>query len=128
MAGIEGEPASVEENLKPGAEVHRSGISRHADITEISRAIAGGNVHAATQRHSEMGKVPADADTLRVALRGGAVAPGMVVSELNVILDIAADFLHALPAAVDPTESRPRQIGEFLGVAVAAAQEIHQSF
>jgi hypothetical protein len=36
--------------------------------------------------------------------------------------------MHALPAAIDAAEQRPRQIGKFFGVAVAAAQKKHQRF
>ena len=73
MTGIEGEPASVEENLKPGAEVHRSRIPRHADIAEIAGAVTGRNIHAAAQLHGEMGKVPADTDAFGMTFRSGAV-------------------------------------------------------
>ena len=52
-------PAVAEIGLEPGAEVHRRGVGRHADVAEIAGAIARRNVHAAAQRHGEMGEVAA---------------------------------------------------------------------
>lgn len=45
-----------------------------------------------------MGKVPADIDPLRMAFRGGAVAAGTMVSELDAVMDVVADRLNAVPA------------------------------
>jgi len=73
-----------------------------------------------------MGKVTADAYTLGMPLRGSAVGTGVLVSELQVVMNVVTDRLHALPASIDAGESRPRQIGKFLSVAVAAAQKIRQ--
>jgi hypothetical protein len=128
MAGVEGKPPSVEENLEPCAEIHRRGIPGHADLAEIAGAIAGGNVHAAAQRHGEMSKIPADADALGMSFGSHAVAARVVVAEFNVVMHVVADRLHALPAAIDTAEQRPREVGKFLRVAVAAPQEVYQRF
>ena len=126
MAGIEREPAAVEENLEPGAKIHRCWILGHADIPEITRAVAGGNIHAAAERHSEMGKVPADADALGMSFGRSAVAPGVMVAEFDMVMHVVANRLNALPAAIDAAEPRPSKVGKFLGIAVAASQQIHQ--
>jgi hypothetical protein len=51
-----------------------------------------------------MGKVPADTDALGMTFRGGTVATGVMVSELNVVMDVVADRLNALPADIDAAE------------------------
>ena len=70
------EPAAVEKNLEPGAKIHRCWILGHADIPEITRAVAGGNILAAAQRNSEMGKVAANADALGMSVGGSAGRTG----------------------------------------------------
>src|SRR5450432_1805861 len=50
VPGVQGKPPPAEIDLEPGAEIHRRGIDRHADIAEITGAIARGNVHAAAER------------------------------------------------------------------------------
>src|SRR5450755_4658714 len=50
VAGIERVPAAAEVDFEPGAEIHRRIVWRHADVAEISGAVARRNVHAAAQR------------------------------------------------------------------------------
>ena len=126
VPGVEGEPASVEKHLEPGAEIHRRRVFRHADIAEIARAIARRNVHAAAERNGQMGEVAADAELLVVAFGRRAVTACMVVAELNAVMHIIADRLYTLPAARDRPEQRPGEIGQLLGVAIAAAVEERQ--
>src|SRR5262249_26233713 len=59
VPSIESMPAAAKIDLKPGAEVHRLGLGRNADVTKIPSAIARRNVHAAAQRDRQMGKVAA---------------------------------------------------------------------
>src|SRR5665647_2832392 len=49
VARIEGEPAAVEIDLEPGAEIHRRGIDGYADIAEIAGAVACRDIHAAAR-------------------------------------------------------------------------------
>ena len=126
MAGVEREPTAAEENLEPGAKIHRCGIPGHADIPQIASAVAGGNVHAAAQGHSEMGKVPADADALGMSFGRSAVAPGVVVAKFDEVMHVVADRLHALLAAIDAAEPRPCEVGKFFRIAVTAPQQKHQ--
>jgi hypothetical protein len=44
VAGIEGIPLLTEENLEPGAEIHRIRIWRHPNIAKVSSHIASWNV------------------------------------------------------------------------------------
>ena len=126
MAGIEREPAAVEENLEPSAKIHRCGILGHANLAEITRTVAGGNIHAATQRYSKMGKVPADPDAVGMSFGSGAIAPGVMVTKFDVVMHVVADRLHALPAPIDAAELGPCEVGKFLRIAVAAPQQIQQ--
>ena len=115
------EPAAVEKNLEPGAKIHRCWILGHADIPEITRAVAGGNILAAAQRNSEMGKVAANADALGMSFGGRAVAPGVMVTEFDMVMHVVANRLNSLPAALDIAEPRPSEVGKFFGIAVTAS-------
>ena len=50
VAGVEGVPAAAEVDLEPGAEVHRVGLRRDADVAEVAGAVAGRDVQAAAER------------------------------------------------------------------------------
>ena len=43
VAGVERVPAAAQPNLEPGAEVHRVGHRRHADVTKVAGAVARGD-------------------------------------------------------------------------------------
>ena len=75
-----------------------------------------------------MRKVPADADALGVAFRCGTVATSVMVAEFDLAMNVVANRLHTLPAAIDTAEQRPCEIAKLLRVAVAASQQIHQRF
>src|SRR6202000_476409 len=126
VPGVEGKPSPTEEHLEPGAEVHGRRIARYSDVAQIARAIARRNIHAPAQRDRQMSKDATDADPFLMAFGCGAVAPRVLITELNTVVDIVADRLHALPCALDIAEERPGEIAEFLGVAVAAAEKKDQ--
>ena len=128
VPGIETVPSSVEENLEPGTEIHWGGVRRYADVAEITGAVPRGYVDAATKGHGEMCKVAAHADAFFMALECRSVVPRMRIAELESVMDVIADRLHALPASCQMTEHGPGQVGELLRVAVAAAKKIDQSF
>src|SRR5580658_1011229 len=104
VPGVEREPAPVEEHLEPGAKIHRRRIGGNTDVAQVSGAIAGGDVHAPAQGHREVGKIPADSDPFRVAFRRGAVAPGVMITELDPLVGIVANGLYPLPAAPSAAE------------------------
>ena len=101
VTGIECKPPPTEEHLEPGAEVHGRGIARYADVAQIAGAIAGRNIHAPAKGDRQMSKVTTDADPFLVAFGCRAVAPGVLITELDTIMDIVTDCLHALPSALD---------------------------
>jgi hypothetical protein len=119
-------PSSTEKRLEPSAKVHRSRIARYPDIPEIAGTIAGRNVHAAAQRDGEMREIPAHADPFLVAFRRRAIAPRVMVAELDPIVDIIADGLDPLATALNSAELRPGEIAQLLGIAVATAEQIDQ--
>src|ERR1700732_4691234 len=123
VPGVKGEPATIQEHLVPRAEIHRGWIGWNADVAEVARAVAGRDVHASGKRHGKMGEIPADAAAFLVALRRGAVPPGMVVAEFNAAVGVVADRLRPLPASLDAAEERPSQVRKLLGVAVATCQQ-----
>src|ERR1700733_11455386 len=123
VSRVEGEPATIQEHLVPRAEIHRGWIGWNADVAEVARAVAGRDVHASGKRHGKMGKIPADAAAFLVALRRGAVTPGMVVAEFNAVVGVVADRLRSLPSAPVAAEERPGEVRKLLGVAVATCQQ-----
>jgi hypothetical protein len=68
VPGIESKPAAVQEHLEPSAEIHRRRVLGNADVAQVARAVSSGDVHAATQRNSQMREVAADADLFGVSL------------------------------------------------------------
>src|SRR6185295_5235790 len=80
VPGIKSEPAPVQKHLEPGTEIHRRGVFGDADISEIARAVACRNVHAAAQRDCKMREIAANTNTLSVALRCGSVPPRMLTA------------------------------------------------
>jgi hypothetical protein len=56
---VDAVPTASEKDFGPGAEIHRIGINRNADVAEIAGAIPRRNVHAPTERDGEMREVAA---------------------------------------------------------------------
>src|SRR5215212_9564834 len=78
VARVERIPAVAEINLHPRAEIHLA-VHRHADIAEVTGAVARGYVHAAAERNRKMREVTADTLTLRVACPCRRRGPRVVV-------------------------------------------------
>jgi hypothetical protein len=99
VARIHCVPTSVQEGLKPGAEIHGIGINRNADVAEIASAIPRGNVHAPAESYGEMREVAAYANAF---VHGIASAPGgarIRITEADLCVHEIANGLHALAAA-----------------------------
>src|ERR1700744_4251987 len=124
VARVEGVPAVAEEDLEPGAEVHRIRHRRDADVAEIARAIARGDVHAAAQRDRQVREVAADAGPLAEAVQRGARGARGLVVELQVVVDEVADRLHASPAHRRAAEGVPRELHQLaVDLAIAAGEQ-----
>lgn len=102
VARVEGVPAAAEVDFKPGGEVHRRIRWWHTDVSEVARAIAGGNVHAATERHCQMREIPADTLALIEYFPGRFGRVRVLVSKLDVSMHEITDRLNASPAAGCP--------------------------
>src|SRR4029453_227479 len=123
VARVERVPASAEIGLEPAGEIHRAIGRRHADVAEIAGAIARRNVHAAAEGDSEVGVVAAHASALLVGLPRRLGGAGMLVAELNVVMDEIADRLDAPPTCGRVAEQAPGDLGQAVGLAVATAEE-----
>ncbi len=73
-----------------------------------------------------MGEVAADPNAFLMSFQGRPVVAREVITELDAVVDVIADRLNTRAAAFDGTEHRPGKIGELLGIAIAAAQQIDQ--
>ena len=64
VARVERPPAALQVGLEPGAEIHRRGRQRHADVAEIAGGIPRRDVQGAAEGDGEVLEVAADADAL----------------------------------------------------------------
>src|SRR5271168_270105 len=110
MSSVKGVPSSLQEDLKPSAEVHRIGVTRDANITEITRGVAGGDIHAAAQGNRQMGKIAADANPLAKTIERGAIGASFLIIESEMAMDKVANRLNPLPAGGCLAKSPPSEI------------------
>ena len=113
-------PASIEKDLKPGAEVHRVDINRHADVAKITCALARRDVHAAAKRDGKMGVIAAYADSLPHRIAGATGGTRVWVAESDLRMDKIANGPHAAVTAGNPSEGRPGEISKVVAVAITA--------
>ena len=94
VARIERKPPSPEINLEPGVEVHGRRIGRHPDVAEITVHVARRNVHAAAERHGEMGEVTAHPHPLLIGFEGGPRRARLLIVERQAAVREVANGLH----------------------------------
>src|SRR4029450_10822126 len=92
--------------------VRGSVCGRDADVAEIAGAVAGGDVHAATERDGEVRVVAADAGAFLQGLPRRAGGPSGLIVEGDVIVYVVADRLHPASAGGRRTELLPRDLGQ----------------
>src|SRR4029453_1401903 len=126
VSWIERMPGTPEICLEPSGKIHRRGIFRSADVTQIAGAIPRGNVHAAAEGDGQVGEVAADALAVGEDLQGGLRGAREFVAELDVLVDEIANRLHAPPAERGAGEQVPSDLGHLVGLAVPTSQEEHQ--
>ena len=88
-------PFATEKDIEPGTEIHRIGIDRNANVSKIAGAVTGRDVHAATQRDSQMGEIAAHPDTLIVPFGRSPVAARMRVTKLDSVVRVFGNCLHS---------------------------------
>ena len=84
---VEGIPAAVKVGLKPGGEIHRAIVRRHADVAQVARAVTRGDIQTATKRDGEVREIAADAGPLLERLTGPSGGAGMLVTEGDMSMD-----------------------------------------
>jgi|SRR5580692_1582657 hypothetical protein len=104
MPGIKGMPVPAKIGFEPGTEIHWIGISRNANITQIARAVARGDIHSAAQGNCKVGKIAADANALAKTIQSGAIGASFQIIEAEMAMDEIANAActRAHPAGVGP--------------------------
>src|SRR2546428_5634165 len=105
-------PAASDIGLEPRGKIHRTVRRRDADIAEIARAVASGNVHAAAECDRQMRVVAAHTFAFLESLPRRSRRSGILVAEGDVAMDVVADGLDAAggrggPCPQTPSQARP---------------------
>src|SRR5579864_4861412 len=95
VTGIEGVPVTVDIRLEPCGEIHRTVGRRHADVAEVTGAVASRNVHAAAEGDGKMRVIAADSRPLVEGFQGGPRRARVLVAKGDVAMDVIADRLDA---------------------------------
>ena len=124
MPRIEGMPVSTQIGFKPGAEIHWIGIGGDANITQIARRVARGDIHAAAQGNREMGKIAADANPLAKTIERRAIGASFQVIETEMAMDEIANRLYPWPSSGSGAEGLPGEVKQLaVDFTVTARQE-----
>ncbi len=126
MARVEGVPLPGQIDLEPSRKIHRRGIVGNADVAHIAGAIARRDAHAAAERQRQMREVAAHAGALFVHIMRGFHVMRMLIAEGDVVMHERADRGDPPPTRRRVAEQRPRDIGQLVGLAVAARHQIEQ--
>ena len=126
MTSIEGVPATADIDLKPGAEIHRIGMWRHANIAKITGAIAGRNVHAAAKRDREMGEISTNASAFHMCIPRRFCRVRMLISKCKVAVYVVANCLNEWPSLLHIAKFGPGEIHETIRLAIPAAKKIDE--
>jgi hypothetical protein len=126
VPGVESVPGAPQIGFEPAGEIHGGIRRRHANVCEISRAVARGYVQTAAQRNGEMREIAANPFLLRIGVPRRFAGAGEVIAELHVLVREIADGLYTPPTGFHLAEHSPGVVHQFLGFAVTASQQIHQ--
>jgi hypothetical protein len=97
VPGVKSKPPPPEEHLEPSAEIHRGGVRRYADISKVAGAISSGDIHAATQSHSEVCEIATHSNPLTIRIERRSVVTRVRISKFDVAMDEVTDRLNPLP-------------------------------
>src|ERR1700688_775106 len=126
VARIERIPVAAEIGLEPAGKISRGPRQWHANLAEIAGAISRRNVHAAAERDGKVRIVAADALALVEHFPRRHGRARMLVAECDMVVNEIADRLDPRPAGRRLLEQPPRNVGEPVGLAVAATKQIDQ--
>src|SRR4051794_35484501 len=128
VARVEGMPLPAEEHLEPGSEIHRIVHRRHTDVTEVSRAVARRDVHAATEGNGKMREITADAGSVVKSFQRRPGHACVLVAERDMSVNVVADCLHAAPSRWRLPKEIPRRIRQPIGFAIPAPEQEDKRF
>src|ERR1700677_3924523 len=123
MAGIERPPSAAEKHLEPRTEVHRKWRDWHPDVTEITCGVSRWNIECSAERNRQMLKVATDPNAFGVDTERSASAAREFVTKRDVVVDPAANRLHAFPPAWDLPKQLARGMEQQIDLAVPAAHQ-----
>ena len=110
--GCHGVPVSTNLRLEPRGEVHRLRSRGHADVAEITGAIASRYVEAAAERDGQMREVSADALALVQRLQRGAGRACVLIAERSVLVHNQSSCLLLSPLPKSQmARTRPTPVG-----------------
>ncbi len=101
---------------------------RHANVAQVAGAVARRDVHAAAQGDGRVGEVAAHPAAFLQRLPRTLGGVGELVAEGHVGVHVVADRLHPGPPGRGTAEQVPGLGHQLVGLAVAAAQQVHQGF
>jgi len=123
MPRIEGMPVSAQIGFEPGAEIHWIGIGGDANITQIARGVARGDIHAAAQGNREMCKIAADANPLAKTVERRAIGASFQVIEAEMAMDEVANRLYPCPSSGSGAEGLPGEVKQLAVVFTVTARQ-----
>jgi|SRR5271157_902888 len=100
---VEPPPATVENSLEPGAEIH-SRPRRNPYTAQISLGVTCGNIEASAEYDSQMLEIPTDSEAFVISLQRTLTRPGVLVHERDVVVHPIAYGLNASPTWRQVTE------------------------
>jgi len=78
-------PPLAKERLEPSVEVHWRRVRRHSDVSKVARSIPGGNVHAAAQGNSQVGKIATYTDPFMKRIERGSIVPRVAIPKVDIL-------------------------------------------
>jgi hypothetical protein len=126
VARVKDVPLATDIGFEPGGKIHRRIGDRHTDIAEVTGAIARRDIQATAEGDREVGIIAAHAGAIAERLPRGPAGAGVFVAKSDVLVDVVAHRLDPAPSRRRLAEERPRDVGQPIGLAVAAGQQERQ--
>ncbi len=123
---VEGPPPVTQPDLHPGREVHRVRVDRHVHVRQVPEDVPGRDVHRPAEGDGQVGEVAAHAVPGGIDVDRGRCRRTAAVGELQVVVDVLADRLHAGVTAGQLAEPGPGLVAEHVGQAVPARHQVDQ--
>ena len=124
MARVKDMPLPAQIYLKPRAEIHRKRHWRNADVAQISSRIPCRDIEATTEGDREVRKIPANPGAVLKSLACRAIRPGLLIVELDVLMDEITNRLNPRPTFFDRSKAFPGKVTQLtIDFAIAAAEK-----